>query len=129
MSIRRIPDRAVCAAYRFIRAAVPGPCHVNDVARYAGVSRRILEMRYRKHLRRSVHADVVAARLGKAVELLGRTTLGMADIAERSGFSSSEYMAKVFAREMRTSPRDCRKAEGKVSPSREGVTEGTVSAR
>jgi transcriptional regulator GlxA family with amidase domain len=44
-----------------------------------------------------------------AIDLLRRTNLSVATVAERSGFSSAEYMASVFRSQLSVAPLHFRK--------------------
>ena len=82
---------------------------VSDVARHAGLCRRTLEQRFQQTLGRSPAAEIRRVRINRAIELLRHTSLSVATVAERSGFSSPEYMASVFRVQLGTAPQDYRK--------------------
>ena len=69
---------------------------LDTIARYAGVSRSVLQRRFRNRLGRTVHQEVVATRLRKAVELLRGTDLPIEEIAEKTGFGYSQCMSRAF---------------------------------
>lgn len=81
---------------RFIREDPARVMTVTDVARKAGLCRRALELRFQNLLGRSPAAEIRRVRIDHAINLLQRTNLSVATVAERSGFSSAEYMASVF---------------------------------
>ena len=99
-----LADPALVKAVNFIRANAGRRFGIDDVARHAGVSRRLLEGRFASQLRRTPVQEVQRVRLEKAKDLLYRTDLPIPDVAETSGFGSPEYFAYVFKRTQQCSP-------------------------
>jgi LacI family transcriptional regulator len=108
-----VEDPAMVKALRFIRENPARIMQVDDVARQAGLCRRALELRFQNLLGRSPASEIRRVRMDRAIELLQRTTLSVATVAERSGFSSPEYMASVFRAHLSTTPLHYRKQEHK----------------
>ncbi|MGL5017204.1 MAG: helix-turn-helix domain-containing protein, partial [Luteolibacter sp.] len=109
-----VDDAAMVKALRFIREDPARVMNVNDVARKAGLCRRALELRFQNLLGRSPASEIRRVRIDHAIDLLQRTNLSVATVAERSGFSSPEYMASVFRSQLATSPLHYRKHDGGV---------------
>jgi LacI family transcriptional regulator len=107
-----VDDAAMVKALRFIREDPARVMNVNDVARRAGLCRRALELRFQNLLGRSPASEIRRVRIDHAIDLLQRTNLSVAIVAERSGFSSPEYMASVFRSQLATSPLHYRKQDG-----------------
>jgi LacI family transcriptional regulator len=106
-----VEDPAMVKALRFIRENPGRSIQVGTVARQSGLCRRTLEHRFKELLGRSPAEEIRRVRMERAVELLQRTRLSVATVAERSGFSSAEYMASVFRSQLGTTPLHYRKAE------------------
>ena len=106
-----IDDPAMVKALRFIRESSGRVMQVGDVARQAGLCRRALELRFQQLLGRSPAAEIRRVRISHAIELLQGTSLPVATVAERCGFSSPEYMAAVFRTQLSTTPLSYRKDE------------------
>ena len=104
-----VDDAAMVRALRFIREDPARVMNVTTVARKAGLCRRALELRFQKLLGRSPAAEIRRVRMEHAIDLLQRTNLSVAAVAERSGFSSAEYMASAFRTQHSASPLDFRK--------------------
>jgi LacI family transcriptional regulator len=104
-----VNDPAMVKALRFIRENPARLMNVTDVARQAGLCRRALELRFQDLLGRSPASEIRRVRLDHAIGLLQRTNLSVGMVAERSGFSSPEYMASVFRSQLATSPLHYRK--------------------
>jgi LacI family transcriptional regulator len=104
-----VGDPAMVKALRFIRENPARLMNVSDVARQAGLCRRALELRFQNLLGRSPASEIRRVRLDHAIDLLQCTNLSVATVAERSGFSSPEYMASVFRSQLASTPLHYRK--------------------
>jgi LacI family transcriptional regulator len=91
-----VADRNVAKAVRYIREhACEGIC-VDDVVANSGLSRRLLENRFKKNLARSPHEEITRIQLMRVKDLLAHTDLQLTEIAERTGFRYTEYLSAVF---------------------------------
>lgn len=106
-----IDDPSLVKALRFIRENPARAIQVSDVAHEAGMCRRALEQRFQQVLGRSPAAEIRRVRIECAIQMLRYTNLSVALVAERSGFSSPEYMSSVFRQYLSTTPLHYRKAE------------------
>jgi len=106
-----VDDAAMVKALRFIRENPARLMNVTDVARQAGLCRRALELRFQGLLGRSPASEIRRVRIDHAIDLLQRTNLSVATVAERSGFSSPEYMASIFRNRLATTPLHYRKQD------------------
>jgi LacI family transcriptional regulator len=97
-------DEVVLGACRHIQAHAHERCSMMAVAHAAGVSRRIMERRFRRELGLSPHRLVERVRLRAAQRLLRDTTLPLSQVAERSGFSSSARLITLFRRLTKMTP-------------------------
>jgi len=104
-----VDDPAMVRALRFIREHPEQAMQVEDIARQAGLCRRALEQRFKIVLGRSPAAELRRVRIERAVRLLQETNLSISVVAERAGFSSSEYMASVFRSHLSATPLEFRK--------------------
>lgn len=102
--ILAVDDAALAKALRYIREDPSRNILVDDVAAVAGFCRRVLEQRFAKVLGRSPAAEIKRVRVEYALHLLQTTNFRIADVAEKSGFSSAEYMATVFRSELGAAP-------------------------
>lgn len=99
-----ISDPAIARAISYIRERVAHGIRVRDVARHAGLSRRLLERRFTVALGRTPGDEIRRVRLDRARQLLENTDLPIDRVAESAGFGSPEYLAGVFRSAMRTTP-------------------------
>jgi LacI family transcriptional regulator len=104
-----VEDRHVARALRFIRDQVRQPIGVDDVVKAAGISRRGLEIRFRRALGRSIRSEIQRVRLAFVRQLLSETNLPAQRIAELAGFSSLPYLSNVFHREVGFTPAEYRR--------------------
>ena len=102
-------DRQIATAVRYIREHACQGINVQDVLRAVPMSRTLLERKFRKYLRRAPYEEILRQRLQRAQELLAGTDLPVADIAERAGFSSPDYLSAAFKRQIGMNPRTYRK--------------------
>ncbi|MCC5850925.1 MAG: substrate-binding domain-containing protein, partial [Verrucomicrobia bacterium] len=89
-------DEGLAKALRFIRDHAFEKILVEDVARHAGVGRRSLERKFSDLVGKSIDQSIRQTRLERARTLLRDSKLTLDDIAERCGFSSTDYFSKVF---------------------------------
>lgn len=92
-------DEVVEKALDYMLANVDQTVRVTDIARAAGVSRRVLEMRFKKFFRQPVAKKMVEIRINKVKALLEDSHLTITLIAELAGFSSSQRLAAVFRKQ------------------------------
>jgi LacI family transcriptional regulator len=107
-----VPDRAAARAMRFLWDHLDQPLSVDDIAREAKVSRRVLERAFRQHLGRGVAAELRRKRLERCCELLVTTERTIADIARSVGFECPRYLYEVFRKARNMTPRQYRLRHG-----------------
>ena len=71
---------------------------MDDVARRAGVSRRTLELRFRRAFGHGPAREIRARKLALAQRLLVETDLGVAEVARRCGCGSVQAFTTLFRR-------------------------------
>lgn len=91
-----IDDPVVVKALRMIRRYCRTEIRVPQIADHCGVSRRVLEIRFRKSLKRSVYQEIQHMRINAACELLKLKELSVAEIAERIGYKEIKYFSRAF---------------------------------
>jgi LacI family transcriptional regulator len=99
-----IGNLVVARALQLIREHAHEGLSVDTIARSVGVSRSVLQRRFRALLKRSVHEEILSAKIKFARGLLTKTDLALAIIAERSGFKHQEYMGAVFKKRVGRTP-------------------------
>ena len=95
-------------AVRFIWSDFREPISVDLIARKASVSRRKLELDFRKFLNRSVGEELRRKRLEEARYLLKTTEENIEEIAISCGMGEVSTLYKAFKKEFTITPRQFR---------------------
>ena len=103
-----IDDPALLKALNYIREHASTGVNLNTIAQAAGLSRSVLQRRFRHRLNRTVGDVVLNEKLRVAREMLTETELSISLVAERSGFNCQEYMNHIFKKHLQTTPRKYR---------------------
>ena len=99
-----IDDEVVTAALDHMRENAGNDIYVDEVARNVGVSRRALELRFRRALKSSVYAEAQRLHFERAIELMADEHLTLGEIAYASGFGSSVIFSTMFRRRYAETP-------------------------
>ncbi len=93
-------DVHVAQAVKFMRDRIAAGevIDVADAVRAAHCSRRYLERHFRSGLGRSVHDELMLARMERVKELLETTTLPIGEIAAQVGYTRPSRLAAMFRR-------------------------------
>ncbi len=104
-----LQDDLLAQAVRFIRDHISEDFQIEDILHEVPMSRRALEMAFRKHFGRTPRDEVRRVRVDKAIQLLCDTDWSVTSIARACGFGRPELLTRAFCRELRTTPSDFRK--------------------
>ncbi len=107
-----IGDPALGKALRFIRETAREAVHVEHVVKAAGLSRRVLEKRFRKVLGRSVLEELRRVRVAQICRMLVETNQSVSQIALSLGYADVEHFARYFRKEKKMTPLAYRKRYG-----------------
>jgi AraC-like DNA-binding protein len=103
-------DGVVAAARDQLHANWANPsCNVETIADELGVHRSTLSRRFRAETGTTVIEYLVSMRVQNAMNLLQNTSLPIADVADRCGFTDNAYFCRVFKQRLGATPRDFRK--------------------
>jgi LacI family transcriptional regulator len=100
----------VSAAMNFLRKHYRKPIHLDDVARFAGLSRRSLQGAFKQFTGCTISDELARLRLFHAARLLRETDLKLESIAHESGLSNAKYLCEVFRPAFHTTPNAYREA-------------------
>src|SRR5262249_15436544 len=95
-----LEDPRIAAALRYIREHACDPIQVDDVAAKVSMSRRALERQFVQVRGRSPHEEIRRVQLQRATLLLVQTRMSLDQVASASGFSSAEWMNRVFHKDL-----------------------------
>jgi LacI family transcriptional regulator len=104
-----IDDPDIVKAIRFIRDSSCSGIDVDRVAAEIGVSRSVLQRRFRQHLRRTPKEEILRIQIERAKVLLAMSGKIGENVARKCGFSSKEYFSKAFRREVGMTPQAYRR--------------------
>jgi LacI family transcriptional regulator len=99
-----IEDEVVAEAARFIRRHASEQISIDDILNEVVMSRRNLERRFRRVMRRTLQNEIRRVHLDRAAKLLRETTLAIPEVAEQSGFASLVRFSTVFREQMGITP-------------------------
>ncbi len=97
-------DPHVSKATKYIGNRCRHPLYVDEVARVAGLSRRVLEKRFRAQLDRSVNEHIRRCRVHLIERLLTEGNMTITEIALFMGFPDAAHIARYFRQETGISP-------------------------
>lgn len=110
--ILAVDDPEVAVALNFIRKKTKDHIQVQDVVDASGVSRRVLENRFRKLLNRSVLQEIRQVRIKTISRMLCETDMSIKSIAMSLGFTSVDHISRYFKKEKGMSLRKYRQKYG-----------------
>lgn len=107
-SLTRIEPR-VARAIREMEKTLEAPVPMNEIARHANVSKRMLEHLFKQTLQTTPAAFYRRLRLHSARRLVTDTRLNLREIAIRTGFSSLPAFSRAFRQYFQQTPGECRR--------------------
>ncbi len=110
--ILAVEDPGLAKALRFIRDHARESISVSQAARVAGLSRRVLEKRFRRLLNHSALDEIRRVRTDQIARLLAQTELPVTQIADTLGFEDVQHFARYFHAVKGLTPLAYRKAHG-----------------
>jgi LacI family transcriptional regulator len=113
-------DPHVSAARSIIHGRCTQEVSIEALAKSVGVSRRTLELKFRKYAGRTVFDEIQEARLSKAKVILKETEIPISRVAFSSGYRSVAYFIRVFGKEIGLTPAKYRMASRASEARRNG---------
>ena len=98
-------DPLVKRALDFLAANIARPFGAAQIAEALGVSRNVLDKRFRADLSRSIGEEILRQRLARVKLLLKNTDKTVADIAAETGFCNAAYLTNTFREATGVTPR------------------------
>ncbi len=103
-----VSDTVVEEALKFMQRESNKPIRVEEVLQHVGVSRSLLERRFRGEIGRTPLVEMRRQRVERARELLSDTELAINKIAELCGFASNIRFTTVFREQVGITPTEFR---------------------
>ncbi|MGL4512361.1 MAG: substrate-binding domain-containing protein [Lacipirellulaceae bacterium] len=104
-----VDDDLLSEAIRYIRVHFADELRIRDILHAVPLSRRALEIGFRRHLGRTPREEIRRVRVQKALELLCDTDWPVTRIANTCGFDRPELLTRAFRRELKATPTEFRK--------------------
>lgn len=105
----QLADGMVIRALEFIALNACSGIGVPDVARHVSASRRLIEIRFRDSLGKTILEEIQRVRLERVCMLLRETNRQIGEIVRFCGFDSESHVSSLFRRRFGCSMRDYRK--------------------
>jgi LacI family transcriptional regulator len=99
-----VEDEDVAEALRLIHTSRLETLTVERIARAIPISRRQLEVKFRKYHGKTMLEELQIARIERAKQMLRETDASMDRVAETIGFSATSYFLQTFRRRVGISP-------------------------
>ncbi len=103
-------DESVNRAIRFMRDHLANPINAGDVAKGVGMSRRLLERKFKATMKRSPLAVLQTLRVERAKALLADPDPTLAFVADQCGCSDASQLIVRFRRETGMTPGEFRRS-------------------
>lgn len=104
-----VDDERLKKAVRYMQEHTFENIMVDDIVKFAGLSRTLFERQFKKHFGRSPYDYCLHLRFSKAEKLIVESKFSMSEIAERLGFSSAEHFNAAFRKRRGYPPGSLRK--------------------
>ncbi len=111
--IAGVRDPHLSSALEFIKQNSNEDVSVDRIVAHVGVSRSLLQQKFRGMIGRTIHEVIVEQRVANIKELLETSDMTLMAIARKTGFSHVEYLSTMFKRQTGVSPMEYRRSFGK----------------
>lgn len=111
-NIIAINDPEIKKALFYIRENYKKPIQVSDVVYASGLSRRMLQLRFRKVLKRSIHDEIKRMRLEYIKDKLRNSRISIKKIAESQQFMHPAHFCRFFKKSVSMPPVEYRRRYG-----------------
>ncbi len=106
--VMAIDDEDVVTALQMIRRQACDGIKVEDLLKKVPLSRRQLELRFKKLVGRTLHEEILRVKITHAKQLVAHSKLPLSDIANRAGFAHASHMGEVFQNKLGVTPSEYR---------------------
>ncbi len=104
-----VDDPDIAAVLQYIHTHATNAFTINEMTQKISISRRNLEIRFRKIMGTTIHQEVQKVRIKRAKMLLQETDFSIPKIADMVGFQTASYFIQMFHRMVGVTPNRFRK--------------------
>jgi LacI family transcriptional regulator len=105
-------DPLVREALAYLHAHLRRSIGTNEIAEHLGVSRRLLELRFRAQMHSSIREYLIRSRIAEARHLLTSSSEPVETIAALTGFCNAPHFSRTFKRDTGLTPTRYRAQQG-----------------
>lgn len=105
-------DPDVNQVLRYIRDHACNSISIADVSRHVGISRTVIQERVKRVIGHTIYEEIERVRLARTIELLLMPHLSIKQVAMKAGFSSTQYLTRVFKNRLGETPAKYRSRRG-----------------
>jgi LacI family transcriptional regulator len=109
-NILSISDREVAMAIEYIQAHADEPLSVGDVVMQVPLSRRQLEIRFKRSTHQTIQKYIMKQRVDRFAALLLQDDTPIAELCAETGFQSPKNLSRQFRSVMGISPQEYRRS-------------------
>ena len=109
-----LEDKNMARVLRYIREHSRQLIQVGEICEAVAMSRRALELRFRKVFGHSVYDEIRKVRVEQVARMLAETNLPVSDIAKQLGYPSGKHISRYFRKEKGLTPAEYRLKYGRV---------------
>ncbi|MDR2755034.1 MAG: XylR family transcriptional regulator [Planctomycetaceae bacterium] len=103
-NIVAVDDPMIAASLQYIHTQPLNTLTIHKLAEHLAISRRTLELKFRRVLGKTVLQEIHKVRLDRAKRLLQETEMSIPEIAEDVGFATGSYFIQIFKNELGVTP-------------------------
>jgi LacI family transcriptional regulator len=100
-----VEDPEVVRAVRFIRNNARRSIHVNDVVEQTHLSKRTIQLRFKKALGRSIYHEIRRCRIQQMADMLAHTRFTIQQIGYHLEFEDICHISRLFKKETGMTPK------------------------
>ncbi len=108
-SVYAIQDEKISRCFKYIHEGACKGIHVDDVAKFVGISRRMLERKFFDATGKTIFKEIRATQFKKVKQLLKSTDMTLEAVAEQTGFSYGVRLSHEFKKAFGITPGNFRK--------------------
>ncbi len=111
-----VDNLQVARALRYIKDQYANPLlGVADVVAATDLTRRMLEIAFRKEMKRTVNEEIMRLRMEQVKKMLTTTDFKVAEVARRTGYTRPSHLFRTFRKTIGLSPKKWRAQQAAIA--------------